>query len=220
MSAAAPPRQAPGRSAKAGRERQCIVARTVMPEHRLIRLVIGPDGALVPDLAAKLPGRGAWIEAARPAVETAVRKNLFARAFQRPVKPPADFADTLEAQLAQRCLSLLGLARRAGELSVGYDQVRDKLKTGKPAWLILAQDSAEGGRTKILRLARATEHDLSVAGCFLASDMGEVLGRGPTMHLALRFGPSAARFTQDVGRLSGFRPLAPTTWLDVAQVDR
>ena len=45
------------------RERRDIVSGEVMPEHRLIRFVAAPDGTIVPDVAAKLPGRGLWVEA-------------------------------------------------------------------------------------------------------------------------------------------------------------
>ena len=38
-----------------------IVSGDIMPEHRLIRFVADPDGNIVPDAAAKLPGRGAWV---------------------------------------------------------------------------------------------------------------------------------------------------------------
>ena len=58
-------------------QRTCIVTRVVQPPEAMIRFVRGPDGSVVPDLRAKLPGRGAWISARRDAVATAVRKNLF-----------------------------------------------------------------------------------------------------------------------------------------------
>ena len=42
-----------------------IVSGEVMPENRLIRFVADPDGSVVPDAAAKLPGRGLWVEASQ-----------------------------------------------------------------------------------------------------------------------------------------------------------
>ena len=50
------------------RERRDIVTGEIMPEHRLIRFVAAPDGMVVPDVAAKLPGRGIWVEASRKAI--------------------------------------------------------------------------------------------------------------------------------------------------------
>ena len=55
-----------------GRERRDIVSGTVMPDNRLLRFVADPDGQVVPDAGAKLPGRGLWVEASRDAVNQAV----------------------------------------------------------------------------------------------------------------------------------------------------
>src|SRR3954466_5118300 len=105
-----------GKSA-ADRERRDIVSGEVMAEEKLVRFVAGPDGVVVPDLARKLPGRGLWVAAARPSVEAAVKKNLFARAAKAQVKAPAELAETVENLLRRRLLSGLGLARKAGELT-------------------------------------------------------------------------------------------------------
>jgi len=61
---------------EAMRERRCIVTGEVMPDSRLIRFVAAPDGQVVPDVAAKLPGRGLWVTATRKAVTLAVEKKL------------------------------------------------------------------------------------------------------------------------------------------------
>ena len=38
---------------------------TVKPIDEMIRFVVGPDRAVVPDLKRKLPGRGVWVTARR-----------------------------------------------------------------------------------------------------------------------------------------------------------
>jgi len=62
------------------RERRCIVTGEVLPEARLLRFVLAPDGQVVPDVEAKLPGRGLWVSADRTILAQAVAKRLFARA--------------------------------------------------------------------------------------------------------------------------------------------
>jgi len=52
-------------------ERICIVTRAVAPVDALIRFVVAPDGAVVPDLRRRLPGRGIWVTAKADHVETA-----------------------------------------------------------------------------------------------------------------------------------------------------
>ena len=53
--------------------RRCIVTRAELPPDDLIRFVADPSGHIVPDLARKLPGRGVWVTAERPAVEAAIK---------------------------------------------------------------------------------------------------------------------------------------------------
>src|ERR1700761_5454355 len=88
--------------AMGARERRCIVKGEVMPENRLIRFVADPDGQVVPDVAAKLPGRGLWVSATRAAIATAVDKKLFARAAKAQVSADATLADRAEKALIAR----------------------------------------------------------------------------------------------------------------------
>src|SRR3954454_7280915 len=139
--------------AEASRERRDIVSGAVMAEARLIRFVAGPDGMVVPDLARKLPGRGLWVAADRASVATAAKKGLFARAAKAKVVAGPDLPDQLERLLKGRLLSGLGLARRAGDLTSGFEKVSSAISSGKAAWLIEASDGAADGRRKLLALA-------------------------------------------------------------------
>ena len=40
-------------------ERTCILSRRTAPKEELIRLALGPDGTVAPDVRARAPGRGA-----------------------------------------------------------------------------------------------------------------------------------------------------------------
>ena len=62
------------------RTRKCIVTGDVLPEGRLVRFVAGPEGRVVVDVEAKLPGRGMWLRSDRAAVQRAVEKRLYSRA--------------------------------------------------------------------------------------------------------------------------------------------
>ena len=66
--------------AATGPMRRCVAARESRSASGMIRFVVGPDRALVPDLAGRLPGRVLWLSAERRAVQSAVAKNLFAKA--------------------------------------------------------------------------------------------------------------------------------------------
>ena len=103
----------------AARERRCVVSGEVLPEAQLIRFALGPDDVLAPDVAAKLPGRGAWVRADRASIELAAKKNGFAHALKAKAKAPDGLADLTETLLAKRCLDLIGMARRAGAIAFG-----------------------------------------------------------------------------------------------------
>jgi predicted RNA-binding protein YlxR (DUF448 family) len=194
------------------RERRDIVSGEVMAEARLIRFVAGPDAAVVPDLARKLPGRGMWVEATRDALAAAVRKNAFARSAKAPLKPAADLPDLVERLLARRCLEQLGLARREGVLISGFEKTLATVRAGKAGWIIEASDGAADGRRKLLSAAAKTSSPPPVCGAFTADELGLALGLENVIHSALLAGRRAERWTEEVRKLDGFRPILPEDW--------
>ncbi len=203
---------APRTLAQAARERRDIVSGQVMDEAALVRFVAGPGGLVVPDLARKLPGRGLWVAADRVSVETAVKKGAFSRAAKAKLAASADLADQVETLLRRRLLDGLGLAKRAGELISGFEKVASTLNAGKAAWLIEASDGAADGRRKILNVARKSPKPPQLCGLFDAEELGLALGAENVIHTAFLAGRGADRWTNDVRRLSGFRPLLPESW--------
>lgn len=203
---------APRTLAQAARERRDIVSGQVMDEAALVRFVAGPGGLVVPDLARKLPGRGLWVAADRASVDTAVKKGAFSRAAKAKLAASADLADQVETLLRRRLLDGLGLAKRAGELISGFEKVASTLNAGKAAWLIEASDGAADGRRKILNVARKSPKPPQLCGLFDAEELGLALGAENVIHTAFLAGRGADRWTNDVRRLSGFRPLLPESW--------
>jgi predicted RNA-binding protein YlxR (DUF448 family) len=185
-----------------------------MDETRLIRFVEGPDGAVAPDLARKLPGRGVWVAADRASVETAARKGLFSRAARRALPAGADLAGRVEDLLAQRLLSSLGLARKAGDLVTGFEKTREALTGGRAAFLIEARDGAEDGRRKMLAVRRRASTPVPLVALFATAELGLALGAENVIHSAFLAGRGADRWKTDVERLAGFRPLFPESWLE------
>jgi predicted RNA-binding protein YlxR (DUF448 family) len=198
--------------AEAARERRDLVTGEVMAEERLIRFVAGPDGVVVPDLARKLPGRGMWVAADRASVETAARKGLFSRSAKAKLSAPADLADQVDQLLRRRVLDALGLAKRAGDLISGFEKVAAALESGKVAWLVEASDGAPDGRRKIMAVARRSPGTPRLLAVYAAEELGLALGGENVIHTAFLAGRGADRWTFDVLRLSGFRPLLPESW--------
>lgn len=207
--AAAARRRAP-RTAQAAAEapdgpvRRCLVSRMRLPPERMIRFVVGPEGEVVPDLGADLPGRGMWLSAARDVVNTAAAKNLFSRAARAPVKVPADLVERTEALLERRCLETIGLARRAGQAVSGFEKVRGWLKgprAQEAGVLLEAADAAPNARGRMKALAP----DLPLVDLFGRQDLGAALGRDQAVHVLIRRGRLAQRLLTDAARLAGLR---------------
>ena len=207
--------------AEAHRERRDLVSGEVTPEDRLVRFVAGPEGVVTPDVARKLPGRGLWVAANRESVETAAKKGGFSRAAKAKLTAPPDLADQVEKLLKNRLLAGLGLARRAGDLILGFEKTESAIESGKTAWMVEASDGAQDGRRKLLQSARrAAESGRSaprLIGVFSSEELGLALGLGNVIHVALLAGRGAERWTVDVERLSGFCPLLPQSWREEPQ---
>lgn len=195
---AAPTREA----AREETMRRCIVSGQRLARAQMLRFVVGPDDHIVPDMAAKLPGRGLWLCAARDMVHTAVTRRLFAKAARRRVVVDPDLADRVEALLERRCLDALALARRAGQAVAGFEKVREALRTGDGVGVILAaSDGAADGLAKVRALAR----NVPVLGMFSAADLGRTMGRTRTVHAAVLQGRLAETLLIEAARLEGMR---------------
>jgi predicted RNA-binding protein YlxR (DUF448 family) len=219
----------PPRAGKAGArepERRCIVTMERREQGEMVRFVLSPDGQVTPDLAARLPGRGAWVTASREAIGLAAKKGGFNRAFKAQVKVAPDLADQVEQLLAKRILAQLGLVKRAGDLILGFEQVREQVRKAPPAFLVEASDGSEDQRGKVLALVRGLhtpEADETgkpignqelppVVGCFSADELGMALGRERVIHACVKYSRIAHAWGGELARLSGFRRVWLPGW--------
>lgn len=182
-------------------ERRCIATGEVQPKAGLIRFVVGPGDAIVPDLAGKLPGRGIWVAADRAALERVIATKLFARAARKPVSVPDNLLASVEAGLVRRLIDLISLARKAGKAVAGYEKVKGWLATGEAAVLVQALDGSTRGKTKL----RAPEGKGTFIGVLTASELGLAFGREHVIHGALAAGGLTTRVVEEAARLSGVR---------------
>jgi hypothetical protein len=179
--------------------RRCIVTREVLPKESLIRFVVGPAGEISPDVEGRLPGRGLWVKAERAVLSAAVMKHRFAKAARRSVVTPADLVDRTAALLRQRCLDLLGLARRAGQVVCGFEKVRDALRSERAKVLVEAADGATDGRARLTAMAG----ERPILAMFGSAELSAALGRENVVHAALAPGRLAERLVAEANRLAG-----------------
>ena len=181
-------------------ERKCIATGEVQPKGGLVRFVLGPDNTVFPDLLEKLPGRGAWVASTRTAMDLAVKKKLFSRAFKAQVQVPEDLTDQVEALLVRRVIDLISLTRKSGAAVAGYEKVKDLLAKEEARVLIQASDGSERGKTKL-----STPHYGTYIGWLSADELGQAFGRQTVIHAAVASGGLSQRVVEDAHRLKGMR---------------
>jgi predicted RNA-binding protein YlxR (DUF448 family) len=193
--------------------RLCAVTRNQHPVENLIRFVLGPDDVIVPDLAHRLPGRGVWVEARRPALAAAVRRKVFARSLRRQVVVPEDLPEQVERLMARRLAEAVSLANKAGLLVTGFAKVDDLIAQGRAAVLIHAADAALDGAGKLSRRLAAVMGPERAREVTVAELTGQQLdlaiGRSNVVHAAATEGGAARRMLQEAGRLRRYRSEEP-----------
>jgi uncharacterized protein len=175
-------------------DRMCIVTREVMDEMRLIRFVRGPDGAVVPDLNRKLPGRGVWVGLSKARVAEAVKRRAFGRGLGE-VVAGTDLPDQVAGLLRKAALSYISFAKKAGEAVAGAAKVEKLVASGRARLVIHALEAAQNGRQKIDNLSGPSVETLSL---FTSSELDLAFGRTNVIHAAVAKGGLAEKLLQAV----------------------
>lgn len=200
------------RAAAAATERLCIATRQVRPVGELVRFVIGPDGAVVPDLKRRLPGRGVWVTARRHLVVEAVRRRLFGRAFKAEVRVSPELPDELERLLVQSALNALSIAHKAGLVVQGFAKVEAAIVAGAVAALVRAREAGEeNGRKLASAFGRRTDDGAEgkIVEAFTSAQLDLALGRLNVVHAALLAGRASEVFLVRWRFLEDFRADKP-----------
>jgi uncharacterized protein len=186
------------------RERRCIATGRILPEDKLVRFVLSPDGVVVPDLDRKLPGRGMWLSATKADFAKAVAKGDFAKSAKAKVTLPDDLIGHVANLLIIRLEADLGMARRAGFADTGFDSVMRALdKKIPPALLFHAADASDDGRRKLRSAVKSRALATRSIELLTRDQLSAALGRDNVVHAAIRPGPLADRLASNANRLAG-----------------
>lgn len=191
-------------------ERKCILTGAHDTRDGLVRLALGPDGQVAPDVRAKAPGRGAWIGVDRAALEAAQAKGklkgALARAFKTgEISIAPDLGERIEAALRQAALDRLGLEARSGFLLTGSEKIETAARRGEVHLLIHAADAAEDGSRKLDQAWRMGDGE--ARGLVFPEGraiLSLALGRQNVVHIALIDRAAAARVRHALERWRAF----------------
>ena len=194
-------------------DRTCIVTRRPSGPDELIRFVVGPDRAVVPDLKRNLPGRGCWVTAERTHVDKAAKKGLFARALKSELSVPADLGGMVDRLLARSALGALGLARKAGAVALGATKVDAAVRAGSALFVLHAAEASEDGIRKIAQARRATAHlggpEIRAYKLFSERELGLALGGTNVIHAAVLAGDPGRAAEKRMVALDRYRGGSP-----------
>lgn len=190
--------------------RKCILTQDRDNRDNLIRLAIGPDGQVLPDVRAKAPGRGAWIGVTRGALEEAIAKKKLRGALARAFKGaelviPDDLPARIATALERNALDRLGLESRSGTLLTGSEKIEAAARAGQLHALYHAADAGTDGNRKLDQAWRigSDREGSPLRGLVLPMPrpiLSLALGRENVVHIGLTDRAAAARVSDALDR--------------------
>jgi len=180
------------RRAGAGTVRQCAVTRETKPTAEMIRFVMAPDRAVIPDLKRKLPGRGVWVTARRDCLAAAAKRGAFARAFGPDARVAADLPAMVEGLVERSLLDALAIARKARQVILGHAKVEAAAEAAAALAFLQAREAGpEGVRQMMAAIRRgygANAANIAVIRVFTSSQLDLALAHPNVVHAALLAG--------------------------------
>ena len=180
-------------------ERRCVVTSARLDPHEMIRFVADQDGMVFPDVAAKLPGRGAYVSADRAVMAKAVETGKLVRALAGK-SCPDDLPAMVETLLMKRCQEALAMGRRSGIALGGGGKIRaEAVAIG----LLIAADASP-------REARALRGDVDhdwVITALQSHEIGIPFGRQSLAFAAVLPGATrqSRKLAEELWRLAHYR---------------
>ncbi|MGN6376599.1 MAG: DUF448 domain-containing protein [Sphingomonas sp.] len=186
--------------------RKCILSGDREVRGELIRLALGPDGTVLPDVRGKAPGRGAWIGVDKATLDQAIAKGKLRGALARAFKSnalgiPDGLSDLIAGALRKVALDRLGLESRAGNVVIGSERIEAAARSGKLHLLFHACDAGTDGNRKLDQAWRvgSDAEGTNLKGLVLPlgrTILSLALGRENVVHGGLT-DPDAARRLRD-----------------------
>lgn len=192
-----------------GPVRRCVLSGDREPRGELIRLALGPDGRVHPDVRTRAPGRGAWIGVPRSELEAALAtrklRGALSRAFKGPVEVDADLPERIADALRRHALDRLGLEARSGHLLTGSDKIDKAARLGRLRALYHAADASGDGARKLAQAWRvgSDREGSDLKGVVLPlprAILSLALGRENVVHIGLTDQAAAKRVGEALGR--------------------
>jgi uncharacterized protein len=198
-------------------EGTCVLSDRKANLRQMIRFVVDPDGRMMADLKAELPGPDLWTAVSGAAMFAAIEdgrmQNGAKSAFgtvPSGLGQAREFVARLEALLVQSCLNRLGLMRAAGQIITGFEKAGGAIASGRVCCLLEAADAREGGAKKIRGLVLAAQRngfsaEMVIVDLFDRNALSQAMGLDNVVHGVITNRRVATAFIDEALRLATFR---------------
>ncbi len=181
-------------------QRRCIVTGQSLAKTDLIRYVLDPDDTVIPDIKAKLPGRGVWVSAEQAKVKEAVKRKLFHRGFAKSVNVPPELGQLVQNVLKEAALGRLKMAKKAGQVVNGYTKLMAALEKETIIALLHADNASQAESNKLDHKFRTNLEQKSILApiidekpfnSFKTQELSLAFGAANVIHAGLKQGGAA-----------------------------
>lgn len=189
--------QGPKPQEMAESQRVCCGCGQAREKTSLIRLVLGPDGEVALDYAARLDGRGAYLCPREACFLSPDAPRGLARSFKCKVPrfAPTVLFDLLKRINRTRLLEDVRLAQKAQALISGGNTIEMELGGGRIVLLLLSDDASDNTADRVQSWAKRLKTPLVQA--LTQDEIGHVLGKDPRAALAITADAFARKFIRD-----------------------
>lgn len=195
---------------RVGVTRLCVATREVRPVAGMIRFVMGPDGAVVPDIRARLPGRGVWVANSAEAVKQAITRKAFQRSLKENARIPEGLVAQIGDLLRKDALQMLSFANKAGAVTSGFAKIE-----GLRGSILALVQASDGSEAEVARLQRHCHGrgprgaEPIVIRAFKGDEIALSIGREHVIHAALTAHDAASVFVERALRYVDFLSRSP-----------
>ncbi len=192
---------APRKATNLSRTEPCAVTGETCSVNDMIRFVISPDLVVTPDLAEKLPGHAVYIKADLGTLKKAIWRNVFTTIARDTVEVPKNLIEMVDAGLSRQALECLSLARRGGNLMMGFASVEERMRIIPNGIYVVANDASDLGRTKLEKHLKSAE----MIDIWSSKELSLAVGEANTNHLFIEAGGLAEKLSRTAKKLKAVR---------------
>ena len=164
--------------------RKCVISGEILNKDELLRFVTLKDGTMLPDFNKKIDGHGFYVANSKKLLQSLSKKHPFNKILHKKVEYAENMPEIVEGILAKKGLDALNLARKAGDLVLGFEKVKELIIKGRAAFVIEATDAGADGRQKIAELSA----NLEKFTLYDTETLSTAFDRENTVYLAVKKG--------------------------------